>query len=207
MLIKHGEKIVFWGDSLTQRTDLKESALPAERYRLDYAESYVDILVKRLLVHFPTLEFSFYNKGVGGDTVFHLLERYHSDVLSLCPTRVILWIGQNDAKNFDACRFEQGLRCLMQWFSQDHISVVTLSTSAHRDNEKMKSLEQADHIIKKVSDEFHVDFVDIKTPMMQVMEYNKTTPHPIELFTQGSHLSELGNILVADSVFDYLKQH
>ena len=53
MLIRQGEKIVFFGDSLTQRTDLNESEHPARRYSLDYAGSYVDILVKRLLIHFP----------------------------------------------------------------------------------------------------------------------------------------------------------
>ena len=52
MLIRQGEKIVFFGDSLTQRTDLNESEHPARRYSLDYAGSYVDILVKRLLIHF-----------------------------------------------------------------------------------------------------------------------------------------------------------
>ena len=66
MLIRQGEKIVFFGDSLTQRTDLNESEHPARRYSLDYAGSYVDILVKRLLIHFPQLEFTFYNRGVGG---------------------------------------------------------------------------------------------------------------------------------------------
>ena len=40
MLIRQGEKIVFFGDSLTQRTDLNESEHPARRYSLDYAGSY-----------------------------------------------------------------------------------------------------------------------------------------------------------------------
>ena len=109
MLIRQGEKIVFFGDSLTQRTDLNESEHPARRYSLDYAGSYVDILVKRLLIHFPQLEFTFYNRGVGGDTIRHLLERYSRDVAPLHPSMMILWIGQNDAKAPDPARFEQGL--------------------------------------------------------------------------------------------------
>ena len=113
MLIRQGEKIVFFGDSLTQRTDLNESEHPARRYSLDYAGSYVDILVKRLLIHFPQLEFTFYNRGVGGDTIRHLLERYSHDVAPLHPTMMILWIGQNDAKALDPAHFEQGLRCLL----------------------------------------------------------------------------------------------
>ena len=105
MLIRQGEKIVFFGDSLTQRTDLNESEHPARRYSLDYAGSYVDILVKRLLIHFPQLEFTFYNRGVGGDTIRHLLERYSHDVAPLHPTMMLLWIGQNDAKARDPAHF------------------------------------------------------------------------------------------------------
>lgn len=206
MIIRPKERLVFFGDSLTKRTDLKESEIPACRYNLDYTESYVDILVKRLLIHFPQLEFTFYNKGVGGDTIFHLLERYHTDVVPLHPNRMILWIGQNDAKRFDAKRFEQGLRCLLEWCSQDDIAVVLLSTSAHRDEQKMIALQQADRIIKALSEEFETGFVDVKTPMLRVMEHNKTAQHPIQLFTAGSHLSELGNMLIADCVFDYLKE-
>ncbi len=207
MLIKEGERLVFFGDSLTQRTDLKYSEVPARRYRLDYAESYVDILMKRLLVHYPHLNLSFFNCGVGGDTVFHLLERYSEDVLPLCPTRVVLWIGQNDAKQFDEQRFEQGFRCLLQWFSGDKIPVVVLSTSAHRDLEKMSVLARVDRILQSVCREFAVHFIDIKTPMLQIAEHNKTAKDSIQLFTEGSHLSELGNILVADTVFDFFESH
>ena len=66
MLIRPDERIVFFGDSLTCRTDLLDSADPSRRYSLDYAGSYVDILVKRLLIHFPQLPFTFYNAGWAG---------------------------------------------------------------------------------------------------------------------------------------------
>lgn len=207
MLIKTGERLVFFGDSLTQRTDLKDSEIPARRYRLDYTESYVDILMKRLMVHYPQLDLSFFNRGVGGDTVFHLLERYSKDVLPLCPTRAVLWIGQNDAKQFEEKRFEQAFRCLLKWFSDDKIPLVVLSTSAHRDLAKMSVLARIDWLLQTICEEFSVDFIDIKTPMLRIAEYNKTAKNPIQLFTEGSHLSELGNILVADTVFDFFERH
>ena len=93
MLIRPDERIVFFGDSLTCRTDLLDSADPSRRYSLDYAGSYVDILVKRLLIHFPQLPFTFYNAGVGGDTVDRLLARYEQDVLPLSPTMMVLVCG------------------------------------------------------------------------------------------------------------------
>lgn len=207
MLIAPGERIVFFGDSLTWRTDLNESAIPARRYQLDYSGSYVNILTKRLLVHFPELEFTFYNCGVGGDTIRHLLERYARDVLPLKPTLMILWIGQNDAKNWEPERFAKGVRCLLEWCRQDQIRVVALTTSAHRSHQKMLALDQADEILAQICGEFDVGLVDVKTPMRKVMEYNRQAEYPIQLFTTGSHLSELGNMLIADAVFDYLCAH
>lgn len=70
MLIGPKERIVFFGDSLTKRTGRMDSEIPADRYAVSYVESYVDLLVKRLLIHFPQLEFTIYNRGVGGDTGF-----------------------------------------------------------------------------------------------------------------------------------------
>jgi lysophospholipase L1-like esterase len=207
MRIKPGERLVFFGDSLTMRTDLKCAQYPALHYSLDYAESYVDILVKRLLIHAPQLEFTFYNRGNAGDTIRHLLERYAEEVLPLHPDWMFLWVGQNDAKNWDCEGFEQGVRCLLEWCRQDGIKVLVLSTSAHRDKQKMIALAQADAVLKKLSEEFGCDYVDVKTPMLTVMEHNRVAVYPIQLFTLGSHLSELGNMLIADTVFDYLQTH
>ena len=85
--------------------------------------------------------------------------------------------------------------------------MVLLSTSAHRDEHKMVFLERADQILLSLSQEYQVDYVDVKTPMLAVMEYNRNSQHPIMLFTDGSHLSELGNMLIADTVYDYLVSH
>ena len=90
MLIGPKERIVFFGDSLTKRTGRMDSEIPADRYAVNYVESYVDLLVKRLLIHFPQLEFTIYNRGVGGDTVLNLLERYQKDVLPLKPTLIFV---------------------------------------------------------------------------------------------------------------------
>lgn len=66
MLIRPDERIVFFGDSLTCRTDLLDSADPSRRYSLDYAGSYVDILVKRLLIHFRSCVYLLQRRGGRG---------------------------------------------------------------------------------------------------------------------------------------------
>ena len=207
MLIQSKERIVFFGDSLTSRTDLLCASSPAVRYSLDYRESYVDILMKKLLVHYPQLNIQFCNKGAGGDTAAHLLERYAKDVLPFHPTLVVLWIGQNDAKHFSPQKFQKAVRCLLGWMQEDHLRTVVLSTSAHRDANKMIALKEIDEILKQECAAFGFPFIDVKSPMLKIMEHNRKTACPIELFTTGSHLSELGNLLIADTVFDYFRFH
>lgn len=164
MLIRQGEKIVFFGDSLTQRTDLNESEHPARRYSLDYAGSYVDILVKRLLIHFPQLEFTFYNRGVGGDTIRHLLERYSHDIAPLHPTMMILWIGQNDARRPTRRALNRG--CAACWSGAGRIRFRRWCSPPppHRSHEKMVALKQVDNILRRVSGEKGLPFIDVKSP-------------------------------------------
>lgn len=93
-----GEKIGLFWRQFNPAHRFKRIGASGAAVQPGLAGSYVDILVKRLLIHFPQLEFTFYNRGVGGDTIRHLLERYSHDIAPLHPTMMILWIGQNDAK-------------------------------------------------------------------------------------------------------------
>ena len=143
---------------------------------------------------------------MGGDTVDRLLARYEQDVLPLSPTMMVLWVGQNDAKALCEERFAQQLHLLLQNCRRDHIQTVVLSTSAHRSHQKMRALERIDSILRQQSDEFGCPYIDVKAPMVHLMQQNRQREWQIQLFTTGSHLSELGNLLVADTVFEQLKE-
>jgi len=117
-----------------------------------------------------------------------------------------LWVGQNDAKALCEERFAQQLHLLLQNCRRDHIQTVVLSTSAHRSHQKMRALERIDSILRQQSDEFGCPYIDVKAPMVHLMQQNRQREWQIQLFTTGSHLSELGNLLVADTVFEQLKE-
>ena len=59
-----GSRVVFLGDSLTQRTGLLTSEVPAKRYRMAYMGSYVDIFLKRMIVHNPDLQIAAWNRAL-----------------------------------------------------------------------------------------------------------------------------------------------
>lgn len=207
MLFQKGQTILFYGDSITKRSVMQESPNPAHRYALDYSGSYVDILMKRLLVHYPDYELRMYNHGVGGDTAFGLLKRYQEDVSPIQPDWMVLMIGHNDIKFYDGEKFEKLMRALLTQCREDSIQVIQLSTVPHSvDQERTKKVDELDTIIKKLSDEFGTYFIDVKTYFKAILEYNKTAVNPIHLYTEGTHLSELGNIYIADELFSLITE-
>jgi len=200
-------RIVFLGDSLTRRTSLVNGSEPRRRYGEGYVGSYVDILMKRILVNFPENRLLMWNAGNSGNDLPALLERVERDVLALRPDWVVLFVGQNDAKQYGTAAFEENLRKLTAILHEREICIVHLSTTPFPDNaEKNALLDSYDPIIHAVAKERGDPYVDLKNRFKRVMDSNAGAKHTINLFTSGPHLSELGNILVADAVYEAVVQ-
>lgn len=209
MIIKKNSTIVFFGDSLTRRSWMKDTAQIAKRYTLDYCESYVDILLKKLLVRYPELELEAYNRGVGGDTVADLLNRVQEDVLNLKPDWVVLFIGQNDAqKGYSLEEYKSNLIKLLELFKSRNIKVIQLSTTPCPDPGKEpadKLLDRYDDSIAELSFQYGTIYVDVKKQFKHIEEHNMGDTPSVHVFNEGCHFSELGNILVAEMVLDAMR--
>ena len=102
-LIRDGDTIVFFGDSITQAGD------------------YVDHVEAALLAMFPKAKFHVYNRGISGETISGTSEagreaprpcahdRFERDIVPLKPDVVIACFGMNDGNYhpFDPDRFEK----------------------------------------------------------------------------------------------------
>ncbi|RAU98103.1 GDSL-type esterase/lipase family protein [Paenibacillus sp. YN15] len=206
MIIEKNARIVFFGDSLTRRSGIKDAARLAQRYALDYCESYVDVLLKKMLVRYPGLEVEAYNKGAGGNTAVDLLNRVHRDILKLTPDWVVLFIGQNDAQQgFTVAEYTANLTKLLDLFQEQGIQVLQLSTTPcpnpQRENVNML-LDAYDAVIQELSSRYGNLYVDVKRQFKHIREYNQSAASPVNLFNQGCHFSELGNMLLAELVLD-----
>ncbi len=113
MRLKDGQTLVFFGDSITRRSEIKDAADPRVKFSLNYDDSYVDLFLQRLVIHYPKLDLKTYNLGVGGDTVNGLMERFW-ELEALKPNWVVLCIGQNDAKTLSPAQFEEQLSYLLE---------------------------------------------------------------------------------------------
>ncbi|TSA81109.1 SGNH/GDSL hydrolase family protein [Deinococcus detaillensis] len=88
------QRWVFIGDSITD-TGRREDPE-------GYGDGYVSRIREQLLVDDPACPIEFMNRGVSGDTVRDLRQRWQSDVTALKPDLLSVKIGVNDVwRSFD----------------------------------------------------------------------------------------------------------
>lgn len=89
-----GQKILFIGDSITDCGRRAEYA--------PYGQGYVSLVRALLLARYPELHLTIENRGIGGNTVRHLDERWETDVIAERPDWLSVKIGINDVwRTFD----------------------------------------------------------------------------------------------------------
>jgi len=89
MLLEAGQKVLFIGDSITD----------AFRRELDHAplgRGYVLFAAGMLAAKYPELDLRIENRGIGGNTVLDLKNRWQEDVLQLEPDWLSVLVGIND---------------------------------------------------------------------------------------------------------------
>ena len=203
MRLRDGDTLVFFGDSITRRSEIKDAADPRVKFSLNYDDSYVDLFLQRLVIHYPKLDLKTYNLGVGGDTVNGLMERFW-ELESLKPNWVVLCIGQNDAKTLSPAQFQEQLSYLLEQLADLGCKTVQLTTTpCLYSKEKDEKLLVFDTIIRQLDEAFSIPCLDVKTHLRQIMLDNDTAQVPVNLFAGGCHLSKLGNQYLADAVYDY----
>jgi lysophospholipase L1-like esterase len=110
-----GSKVLFIGDSIT---DCDRRA--AEHAPLGWG--YVDLLRAMLTVREPEKEIAVVNKGIGGQTISHLLSRWRDDVVEHDPQVIVVQIGINDATRY--LDRSTSLHCAPEAFGKVYVRLV-----------------------------------------------------------------------------------
>ena len=82
---KDGDRVVFWGDSIT------------------HGGTYTKMLADFYLTRYPDRTVRFYNAGVSGDNAGDAFSRFEEDVLRRNPTVVTFMFGMNDSWRDNYC--------------------------------------------------------------------------------------------------------
>jgi len=91
-ILKSGEKILFIGDSITDCGRLEEN--------VPLGNGYVKIFSDIMTVREPKKEIQIVNRGISGQTISELKERWHEDVLNHSPDWLSIKIGINDVHRY-----------------------------------------------------------------------------------------------------------
>jgi|TARA_B000000477_G_scaffold83969_1_gene71022 lysophospholipase L1-like esterase len=219
-------KVVFLGDSITEAGIYdKEVGVPSG-----------DTLIYPKYTGFITLlkkdiedDIELIGKGVSGNKVSNLLERYKKDVLSLNPDIVFIYIGINDVwhkysfgTGTDIIFYENGLRKIITDLKNKGSRVILCTPTVIGENKgeftlvnEFKDIETMEimngdldaysDVIRKLASELNTDLLDLREIFMNYISENNPNNESSGITTyDGVHLNDLGNKLIADEMLRFI---
>ncbi len=193
---KSGDRIVFFGDSLTQQGGRPNGYVTLFRQALK-SNGHTDVKV--------------INAGISGHKVPDLQKRLNKDVLKHKPTHVVIYIGINDVwhslkgegRGTKPEVFEAGVRELIAKISAAGAKTILCTPSvigekAAGTNPLDAMLEQFSAISRRVASESGASLLDLrKLFAAHLKKTNTADKERGVLTTDGVHFNDAGNLFVA----------
>lgn len=200
------EKIVFFGDSITEQGVS--------------ANGYITLLKNKIKDQGIAGKYDIAGAGIGGNKVYDLYLRMEDDVLAKQPNTVVIWIGVNDVwhkKSYgtgtDPDKFERFYNAIIKKLKANGIKVLLCTPAVIGERADLQNslgldaeLDKYAGIIRSIAAKNNCALIDLRNSFL---DYNKT--HNTEnkesgiLTTDGVHLNDRGNALVADEMMKALQ--
>jgi lysophospholipase L1-like esterase len=209
---KDSLKILFIGDSITdcgRRGEFRP-----------LGNGYVKIFYDFIIANFPEKKIEIINKGIGGNTILDLVNRWEDDVMYHKPDLLSILIGINDIhrvlnkyegwnefvpenyrKRYDYIlkRTTEKLDCKIVLIEPFYIS--TDKTDNFR-GKVLKDIEEYIEIVEEMSKKYgtyHLKIHRIYQKYLQYFEPETFAPEPV-------HPNPTGHFLIANELFKLLKE-
>jgi lysophospholipase L1-like esterase len=193
--LKKGDKIIFFGDSLT--------ALAIKDSRVPEGKGYV-----------PLVRAALKDKGVevdavatGGHRVTNLIARVDKDVLAKKPTVVVIQIGVNDASgNVTPEMFKAQLEELIDKLQKGGAQVVLCSCTCrvegyNADDAMDKKLDALADVARAIAKDKKLPLNDLRKAFIDYWKKNNPENKKSGFLTyDGNHWTETGHRFVADQL-------
>ena len=203
LIFRSNEKVLFIGDSIT------DCGRRQDEEKLGHG--YVRKITELLTAKYPSYHIDYVNKGIGGDTVEGLENRWSEDVISEKPDWLSIKIGINNTTR----QTEPNEEYLPKW-ENSYRQILTRSRQElelkgifmfeifyiAEDVQEPRTLAipKYNEIIHRLADEFNARLVQVSTTFKQAV-----TNRPKALWTtkDGVHPNATGHTLMA---LEFLKQ-
>ena len=206
MILRQGGRIIFFGDSITEL-----GVKP---------KGYVSLIREELATRYPDLGIEVIGAGISGNKVPDLQNRLVRDVLQKKPTGVVIYIGINDVwhwnlnnlKGTTKEQFESGLREIIARIQYSGSGVILCTPTVigeKRDSSNTQDpmLREYSEISRKIAKDQSVQLCDLHRAFQAYLAvHNTENKEKGILTTDGVHLNDEGNKLVANELLKYFSR-
>lgn len=198
------EKIIFFGDSITQ-AGVQPGGYILRIDSLSKKENMGD-------------RFEFIGAGIGGNKVYDLYLRMETDVLEKNPDAVVIYVGVNDVwhkssfgTGTDPDKFEKFYQAIIDKLKAKNIKVILCTPAAIGEKTDFSNPQDGDmneysNIIRRLAAKNGLPLVDLRRAFL---DYNLKNNHDNKdrgiLTTDRVHLNAKGNQLVAEGMWKVIK--
>jgi lysophospholipase L1-like esterase len=201
--IRKSQKVVFFGDSITQA-----GAKPG-----GFIVKMTDALAQKNLSN----DYELMGAGIGGNKVYDLYLRMDDDVLAQNPDIVFIWIGVNDVwhktvsgTGTDIDKFDKFYVAIINKLLDRHIRVLLCTPAVIGEktdftNQQDGDLNAYSQVVRNLAQKFHCGLVDLHEIFHNYELKNNPGNKESGILTLDKvHLNDAGNQLVADKMLEAL---
>lgn len=210
--LNKGDVILFQGDSITDAGRNKESKIPNDQK--GFGSGYAFLTAADLLNAFAAKDLKIYNRGISGNKVFQLADRWQADCLDLKPSLLSIMIGVNDFWHKHSGKYEgtveiyeKDFRALLKK-NKEALPAVKLVIMEPYAVVGTKAVDQTwfpefdayRSVARKIADEFDAIFI----PLHTIFDKATKVAPPTYWTPDGVHPSMAGAKLISEAWMKYV---
>lgn len=195
-IMQQKERIVFFGDSITQA-----GVQP---------KGYITVFGDQLKQKGIGDKYELIGAGIGGNKIYDLYLRMDEDVLAKNPNTVVIWVGVNDVwhkrtygTGSDPDKFEKFYNAVIKKLQAKNIKVLlctpsTIGEKTDYSNEQDGDLNRYSNIIRTIAKNNNCQLIDLRQAFHDYIVANNPDNKDRGILTSdGVHLNDKGNEFVA----------
>jgi len=167
--LKKNDIVLFQGDSITDAGRDRKKSQPNDSGTLGHG--YPVVAASQLLLKKAELNLSIYNKGISGNKVYQLADRWEEDCLQIKPNVLSILVGVNDY--WHTLAKENPYKGTLETYKNDYKALLERTTKTLPGVQLIIGEPYAVNGVRAVTDEWYPAFEGYRTAAREIaQEFN-----------------------------------